>query len=618
MTAYDHSFDDEIALADRASVTAVPDVGQAASASVEGPSSELSSGPSSRLDRFSVAGKLRLAAIASCLMIVALGGAILGTMAYFGNAGETLRVISVADASSGRALVSLYQASDHLEAAAAEDDVQELARSRRALEEAVALLNTILEQDVTRLDPTLLSDFTRAHSGAEAALERLQRAGSNTQTAGDIASDVELVRDDLAASTATLNAESMAAANPVFAAISTSLVVLFILFIVVSVAAFVGARALGVHIAGMITALTKAMQNIAHGQTQTRIPGHDRRDELGEMARALSVFRSSLLDLRDLTAERAREAETRLEDEKAANLEAQTLRTEQSAVLGDLAQGFQVSVGEVIASVQAAADTLRSTSKGMVDLAQNSRAQSSEATSAMEEATRNVTAAAAATDEFALSITEISRQATASASLAREANDLVGSANAKMNDLSEAAKEIGDIASLIQTIAQRTNLLALNASIEAARGGEAGRGFAVVASEVKELATQTSHATSSVAEKIAAMQSSTEASASDLGAIVDQIGKLEQASVVIASAVDQQSISGEDLARNIDTVAAGSAEVGERLEALNTASQDTGDAAGDVLLNAEALGRQAETLQAKAGQFISEVQRASREMASGQ
>ena len=121
-------------------------------------------------------------------------------------------------------------------------------------------------------------------------------------------------------------------------------------------------------------------------------------------------------------------------------------------------------------------------------------------------ATANVTAAAAATDEFALSIGEISRQASASATLARDATNLVTTANTRMTDLSQAADEIGEIANLIQTIAQRTNLLALNASIEAARGGEAGRGFAVVASEVKELAMQTSNATSSVAEKITAKQ----------------------------------------------------------------------------------------------------------------
>lgn len=602
MTSYDHSFDEEIAPADQAGDETSPDNGRS----------------SLWFDRLSLAGKLRLAALASCLMIVALGGGILGTMAYFGNAGETLRVMSVADANSSRAIVFLYKAGDDLDAAAADSDAQEMASARRALEEAVTLLDTILEQDVARLEPALLADLTRAHDGTEALVERVQRAGSRTQNADDIASEVDRVRADLVASTATLNAESMAAANPVFAAISTSLVVLFILFLAVSAAAFAGARMLGAHIAGMITAMTKAMQNISQGQAETRIPGHHRRDEIGEMARALSVFRSSSLALRDLTAERARDIEKQLARQQELHAKSQTLRAQQSAMLGDLAQAFKVTVGEVIAAVQASADGLRGTSREMVNLAQNSVGQSSEASNAMEDATRNVTAAAAATDEFALSITEISRQATASASLARDASQLVAAANIKMGDLNQAAQEIGEIAGLIQTIAQRTNLLALNASIEAARGGEAGRGFAVVASEVKELATQTSRATSSVAEKIAAMQNSTKASAGDLNSIVEQIEKLEEASVVIATAVDQQSLSGEELARNIDTVAVGSTQVGERLKTLREASHATGDAASDVLSNAEELGRQADTLQAKAGRFIADVQSSSRQMASGQ
>ena len=293
------------------------------------------------------------------------------------------------------------------------------------------------------------------------------------------------------------------------------------------------------------------------------------------------------------------------------------LRTEKSQLLEGLADGFEISVGELITAVSAASEQLRATSKQMVELAEGSNTQADGANEAMEKATANVTAAAAATDEFALSIREISRQASSSAELAREATDLVGNANTKMSDLSQAALEVGEIVELIQTIAQRTNLLALNASIEAARGGEAGRGFAVVASEVKELAMQTSNATSSVTEKITAMQDSTQSSAADLSAIVKQIGELEQAAVMIASAVDQQSVSGEELAKNIDIVASGSAQVGERLDALRTAGQETGHAADDVVASANALGAHADDLRAKAGRFIADVRRSARELEAG-
>ena len=561
------------------------------------------------LRRSSLARKLTIAVLGNTLVLALVAAALLIGTFYLGQGGHAQAVMASIEVRTNNAAIALVDVVDALEAGDAVAAEDGLDVAYETLSDPIEFAGERMPQDV---GPRIL--------GYRDTVDAL-RADLAVYRGSDLtgfATRAETLYRDMSVFALGYHEEAAASADRLFSSISAFLVGFAILFATGVAVSLFWARAIILNVVGSVRSITASMQGLAEGNTKVAIPGQARNDELGDMARALTVFQSATLSLNDLTAERARDAETRLEDEKAANLEAQTLRTEQSAVLSDLAQGFQVSVGEVIASVQSAADTLRSTSKHMVDLAQSSVGQSSEATGAMETATRNVTAAAAATDEFALSINEISRQATASASLAREANDLVGSANAKMNDLSQAAKEIGEIASLIQTIAQRTNLLALNASIEAARGGEAGRGFAVVASEVKELATQTSHATSSVAEKIAAMQSSTQASASDLGAIVEQIGKLEEASVVIATAVDQQSLSGDDLARNIDTVAAGSAEIGERLNALNKASHATGNAAGDVLSNAEALGRHADTLQTKAGQFIADVQRSSREMASGQ
>ena len=217
------------------------------------------------------------------------------------------------------------------------------------------------------------------------------------------------------------------------------------------------------------------------------------------------------------------------------------------------------------------------------------------------------TAAAAASDEFAMSIGEISRQAASSADLAREASLAAGQADQTVSNLLSSADQIGQIVELIQTIARRTNLLALNASIEAARGGEAGRGFAVVASEVKELASQTSRATEDVAAQIREMQDSTGESVAALRTINGQIKQLESSAVSIATAVDQQTLAGQDLARSIDLAARGADETCDHIERVRATAAAHGSAAGQVLNSATELESQASTLTSKVDGLIAQI-----------
>ncbi|WP_369025928.1 methyl-accepting chemotaxis protein [Qipengyuania sp. RANM35] len=338
--------------------------------------------------------------------------------------------------------------------------------------------------------------------------------------------------------------------------------------------------------------ISREMGRLAAGARDIEVSGTDRVDEIGDLARSLAVFLKSGHKLDELFVARKAAAEAR---------KAEVLR---------FAGEFDTSIGEVVGSVASAASQLKTTAASMAATADQATGKSEQVIRAMEGAAEGATAAASASDEFAMSIGEISRQASHSAELARRATETATGADATISALANSADQVGQIVELIQSIAQRTNLLALNASIEAARGGEAGRGFAVVASEVKELAAQTSRATEEVAEQIRTMQDSTGASVGALRSIADQIRELERTAVSIASAVDQQSVAGQDLARSIDLAARSTDEVSGSIEEVRETSLATGAAAAQVLSSAESLEGQADVLRRKVQDFLGHIRAA--------
>jgi methyl-accepting chemotaxis protein len=344
-----------------------------------------------------------------------------------------------------------------------------------------------------------------------------------------------------------------------------------------------------------VAGMTKAMQQLATGDTSAAIPAQDLRDEIGAMAKAVGVFKESMIETERLA--------TLQRDEQAQKAE------RQRAIEGYIA-GFDGSMREALDRLTAAAGELRSTAGSMSSTAEETTRQATAVAGASDQASSNVQTVASSTEEMAASIAEISRQVTHSSQVAGKAVEAAGRTNATMQGLADAAQKIGEVVSLIQDIASQTNLLALNATIEAARAGEAGKGFAVVASEVKSLATQTGKATEEIAGQINAIQTSTKDAVEAIKSIGGIIAEINDISGNIAAAMEEQGATTNEITRHTQEAARGTGEVSQNIAGVNQAASETGAAAAQVLASADALGKEAEKLRAEVDQFFAKIRSA--------
>jgi methyl-accepting chemotaxis protein len=354
---------------------------------------------------------------------------------------------------------------------------------------------------------------------------------------------------------------------------------------------------IGRNISGPVVAMSKAMHELAVGNFDVQLPGLDRRDEVGQMARAIEEFKFQAI----AKAER----ETAEREEKNRDLAADR-RTE----LYNLAEGFEATVGNIIENVSAASSELENSAVILTRSSAATQQLSTVVAAASEETSANVQSVASATEEMASSINEIGRQVADSNRIATQAVDQAAKTNGRIAELSLAAGRIGDVTKLITTIAEQTNLLALNATIEAARAGDAGRGFAVVAQEVKALASQTARATSEISAQIAAMQAATQDSVLAIKEIYGTIGRVSEIAAAIAAAIEEQGAATQEIARNVQQAALGSTQVATSIADVNRGAGDTGSASSQVLCSAQLLSNENKRLKAEVVKFLATVRAA--------
>jgi methyl-accepting chemotaxis protein len=341
-----------------------------------------------------------------------------------------------------------------------------------------------------------------------------------------------------------------------------------------------------------IILLKTVMEAFARDDLKCEVPGTERRDELGDMARTVGVFRKHGLEV-----ERMRADQLVTEKRNAEQRKADMIR---------LADEFDEAVREIVETVSSASTELEVSANTLTSTAVRSQEMASMVASASEQASNNVQSVASATEELSSSVNEISRQVQESARMANDAVDQVRKTGGHVGKLSLAATRIGDVVALINTIAGQTNLLALNATIEAARAGEAGRGFAVVASEVKALAEQTARATAEVSQQITGIQSATQQSVDAIREISSTIEKMSEISSTIAAAVEEQSAATQEISRNVQQAAQGTMDVSSITDVHRGASE-TGSASSQVLLAAQSLSVDSNRLKLEVSRFLGSV-----------
>ena len=292
----------------------------------------------------------------------------------------------------------------------------------------------------------------------------------------------------------------------------------------------------------------------------THAPTVDRHDELGQMAEALTEAQRSL-------------------------------RTTLSGV------------AEVSGAVASASEEMSAAGSQVAAGAEETSAQAGVVAAAAEQVSRNVQAVAAGAEQMGASIRGIAQNAHEAAKVAERATTAAAATNEQVARLGTSSQEIGNVVKVITTIAEQTNLLALNATIEAARAGEAGKGFAVVAGEVKELAQETAKATEDIAHRVEAIQADTDGAVAAIAEITQIIASINDYQLTIASAVEEQTATTNEMSRGVTEAATGAGEIAANITGVATSAQSTTEVLTQMEASIRELAQMSENLRTRVATF---------------
>jgi len=448
----------------------------------------------------------------------------------------------------------------------------------------LADLRGTLDVYLRDLETTIrVSEKPDGSTADEVRQQILAAVNASSRTVSDLGRKVKVYVDYVDAKGDRMSAYAESVANTTM----TALILVALLGLGIGLGAGFAITRFGV--TGPLQKVVDAVCRLSRGELTVEIGGAGRGDEVGDIARALDVFKQGALERQRLEAEQEvlrREREERVEKVLA------------------LIRAFETEVEQALAVVTGNASELQLTAETMSAASEQTTRQTTNVAGATEQASANVQTVAAATEELTATIQEVARQMEGARRIAGEATQEAEQARALVHSLEQAGMSIDHVVALIEDIAAQTNLLALNATIEAARAGEAGKGFAVVAGEVKALANQTARATEEIRQQIGGMQGSIGGAVESIARIARVVWRLNEAATSVAGAVEEQTAATGEIGRNAAEAARGTAEVTASLASVRNAAENTAAGATQVLGASRGLGEQALRLKSSVHQFI--------------